>query len=143
MSKKVNRVRVYTNINKVLHDKLTRHCNDKNVFMNEVIETALENYFDPFDADNHEKYSKMQLARIINMLMELDNKASISLICNEESIKTFLRHTPVLELEDTQSRIAVNARIVDGHEKFMKNVIDSLTNIKPNILTRTINNDLR
>lgn len=135
MIKKKNKVKLTTMITNTTQDELARYAKDKDLFIGDIVETALHNFFHPFDKETHEKHNKMQLSKIINMLTAANNKLDIGLICNEEYIKTFFRNIPELTLEDSQARIATSVRITEGHENFMKRVIDSAINNKPNILS--------
>jgi hypothetical protein len=135
MSKKTNKNKISTYLSKTTHDNLVRYSGDKHIFMADVIETALKEFFDPFDKENHEKNTKMQLAMIVKMLFGVTNRMDLSLICHEEFVKTFYRNIPELALEDSQAKALTQARIIEGTDNFLKRVFDSGINSNPNILS--------
>ena len=133
---KVNKVKLGTKIPKTLHDDLMRHASDNNIYITDIIETAVREYIHPYEKENHEKHTKMQLATIINRLIGIANRQDISLCCFEELIKTFYRSIPELVIEnDPRARVALNARIAEVHAHFLTRVFDSGLNDEHNILS--------
>lgn len=135
MTKKVNKIKVGTKLSKTLHDDLMRHSKDNNIYITDIVETAIKEYIHPYDKETHEKHTKMQLATTKNMLIGITNRLDITLICFEEFVKTFYRNIPELALEDSHAAVAINARIADGLDNFLKRVLDSGINNNPNILS--------
>lgn len=133
--KKVVRISNNFKLSKELDSELSREAETKKKFKIDIVEEALKEYFHPFDKVNHEKYSKMQLARLQKEIIAVNNKLDITLIMFEEFMKTFYRNIPELSIEDKHAKLAIEARVHDGTESFVRRVIASAINNKPNILS--------
>ena len=78
--------------------------------MGQIVSDALNDYFHPFEKENHEKYTKMQLANTKKDLLALNNKMDIVLIFLEEFAKTYFYTANAVEFEDGGGKIVLNMR---------------------------------
>lgn len=129
------KVQILIRIPKTTYDELKRESTFKRLSMTEIACDALKEYFHPFDKENHEKHSKIQLARLMRDSIGINNKLDLLLIVFEEYIKTFYYHTQNVTFEDEQAKIATAARVLDGRQKFIERILTSAINNKPNILS--------
>ncbi|MBK5275613.1 MAG: hypothetical protein JJE30_11245 [Desulfuromonadales bacterium] len=134
--KKSPGIQIQVRIPKTAHDELSYEARKKRRFMGQIVSDALNEYFHPFDKENHEKYSKMQLANTKKNLIALNNKMDIVLIFLEEFAKAFFYNTNVVEFEDEGGKVVLNTRAIQKYEQMIERMLKNILNESPNIIDK-------
>lgn len=134
--KKSPGIQIQVRIPKTAYDELQYEARKKRIFMGQIISDALNEYFHPFDKENHEKYTKMQLANTKRDMTVLNNKLDIVLVFLEEYAKTFLYNTNIVEFEDEGAKIFLNIQATEKYEQMMERMLKGILSGSPNIIDR-------
>lgn len=134
--KKSPGIQIQVRIPKNAHDELSYEARNKRKFMGQIVSDALDKYFHPFDKENHEMYSKMQLANAKRDLNVLNNKMDIILIFLEEFTKTFFYNTSIIEFEDEGAKVFLRAQAIERYEQMIGRVLRNVLDESPNIIDK-------
>jgi hypothetical protein len=134
--KKSPGIQIQVRIPKTAHDELQYEARKKRIFMGQVVSNALNEYFHPFDKENHEKYSKIQLANTKRDLIVLNNKLDIMMVFMEEFAKTLFYSTNDVEFEDEHAKVLLKMRATVKYEEMMERLLRDILNGAPNIIDR-------
>lgn len=134
--KKSPGIQIQVRIPKTMHDELSYEARRRRIFMGQVVSDALHDYFHPFDKENHEKYTKMQLANNKRDLIAMNNKLDVVLVFLEETAKTLFYNTNALEFEDDGAKVILAMRANEKYEQMMKRMLKGILDETPNIIDR-------
>ena len=134
--KKSPGIQIQVRIPKTAHDELSYEARKKRRFMGQIVSDALNDYFHPFVIENHEKYTKMQLANTKRDMTVLNNKLDIVLVFLEEFAKTFFYNTNTVEFEDEGAKIFLNIQATEKYEQMMGRMLKDVLVGSPNIIDR-------
>lgn len=129
-------VQIQVRIPKTAHDELSYEARKKRIFMGQIVSSALNEYFHPFDKENHEKYTKMQLANTKRDLIVLNNKMDIVLIFLEEFAKTYFYNSNAVEFEDEGTKFVLNMHATEKFEQMMERMSKNILSGSPNIIDK-------
>lgn len=135
--KKTVKISNHVTLTKIIDDELSREAKNRGMHKNQLIEDALNEYFRPVDKENHERHTKMQLARLQREVNVIQNKLDIIMIQHEEAIKSLYSLIPEIEIDpsDEAARTAIRATVKKGQDNYNKRVIESSMGNRPNILS--------
>jgi len=134
--KKSPGIQIQVRIPKISHDELSYEARRKRRFMGQIVSDALNDYFHPFEKENHEKYTKMQLANTKKDLIALNNKMDIVLIFLEEFAKTYFYTANAVEFEDGGGKIVLNMRANEKYEQMIERMLKNVLSESPNIIDK-------
>lgn len=134
--KKSSGIQIQVRIPKTAHDELSYEARKKRIFMGQIVSDALNEHFNPFEKENHEKYTKMQLANTKRDLIAINNKMDIILIFLEEFAKTHLYYTDAGEFEDEGAKFVLNMRATERFEQMIQRMFDNIMSESPNIIDK-------
>jgi hypothetical protein len=134
--KKSPGIQIQVRIPKTAHDELSYEARKKRRFMGQIVSDALNDYFHPFDKENHEKYTKIQLANTKRDLIVLNNKLDIVLVFLEEFAKTVFYNPTAVEFEDEGAKVIFNMQAAEKYEQMMERILKGLLSESPNIIDR-------
>lgn len=129
-------IQIQIRIPKTSHDELSYEARKKRIFMGQIVSDALQEHFHPFDKENHEKYTKMQLANTKRDLIALNNKMDIVLIFLEEFAKTFFYNTSTVDFEDEGAKVVLKIQASEKYEQMMERMLNDILSGSPNIIDR-------
>lgn len=134
--KKSPGIQIQVRIPKTAHDELSYEARKKRRFMGQIVSDALNDYFHPFEIENHEKYTKMQLANTKRDLIALNNKMDIILIFLEEFAKTYFYNSNAVEFEDDGAKFVLNIHATEKFEQMMERMSINILSGSPNIIDK-------
>ncbi len=134
--KKSPGIQIQVRIPKTAHDELSYEARRKRRFMGQIVSDALNKYFHPFEKENHEMHTKMQLANTKRDLIALSNKMDIVLIFLEEFAKTFLYNTNMVDFEDKGGKVVLNMHASEKFEQMIERMHKNILSESPNIIDR-------
>jgi len=144
--KKSPGIQIQIRIPKTMHDELSYEARKKRRFMGQIVTDALDDYFHPFDKENHEKYTKIQLGTIKRDLIALNNKMDIILIFLEQFAKTLFQSTRDVEFEDENAKRFLFIQAKEKYEQMIERMLKDLLSGSENIidklyLSKTVGDD--
>jgi hypothetical protein len=134
--KKSPGIQIQARIPKTTHEELSYEARRKRRFMGQIVSEALNEYFHPFDKDNHEKYTKVQLASTKKDLIALNNKLDIVLVFLEEFAKSFFYNTNTVEFEDEGAKVALNIQAKEKYAQMIERMLKDILSGTPNIVDK-------
>ncbi|MDD2321236.1 MAG: hypothetical protein PHO83_14425 [Geobacteraceae bacterium] len=134
--KKSPGVQIQVRIPKTAHDELSYEARKKRRFMGQIVSDALNEYFNPFNKENHEKYTKIQLATTKRDMIAMNNKMDIILIFLEEFVKTYFYNTNAVEFEDDGAKFVLNMNATERFEQMMERMSSNILSGSPNIIDK-------
>jgi hypothetical protein len=134
--KKSSGIQIQVRIPKTTHDELSYEARKKCRFMGQIVSDALSEYFHPFDKENHEKFTKIQLGNTKRDMITLNNKLDIILVFLEEFAKTVFHNTSAVEFEDEGAKIYLNMQANKMYEEMIERMLKGLISDSPNIIDK-------
>lgn len=134
--KKSPGIQIQVRIPKTSHDELSYEARKKRRFMGQIVSDALNEYFHPFDKENHEKFTKIQLANTKRDLIALSNKMDIVLIFLEEFAKTYFYNTNIVDFEDEGGKVVLNMHATEKFEQMIERMLKNILSESPNIIDK-------